>query len=129
MSIHNRGIKPQLAEDREALAKAPPAPAYLSTHAKAEWRRIMPQLIGRRIITAADLGGLAHYCTAAGICRQLAEQQAAADQIDSKLFGVWNRAAQTARQLAAEFGLSPTSRQRIGAVALDYDADDDPLAV
>lgn len=44
-------MKPDLAPDTDALTKAPPAPAYLSAQAKAEWRRIMPQLIARRIIT------------------------------------------------------------------------------
>ena len=35
------------------------------------------------------------------------------------MFGVLNRAAQTARQLAAEYGLTPTSRARIGTVGDD----------
>lgn len=132
MTVHTRGRKPQLIQDADALTKAPPAPAWLSTHGKAEWKRIMPQLISRRIITRADLAGVENYCAAAGVCRQIEEQRAAAGGvIDVKLFGVWDRAAKTARQLSAEFGLSPTSRARIGAavpVAEDAD-DDDPLAV
>lgn len=132
MTVHTRGRKPQLVQDAEALIKAPTAPAWLSAHGKAEWKRIMPQLITRRIITRADLTGVENYCAAVGVCRQIEEQRAAAGGvIDVKLFGVWDRAAKTARQLAAEFGLSPTSRARIGAtvpVAEEAD-DDDPLAV
>ena len=129
MSIHNRGVKPALSPDTDALTKAPPAPAYLSAQAKAEWRRIMPQLIARRIITRADLAGVEAYASAVGICRQLEEQRALAGGIIDKVaFGIWNRAAQTARQLAAEYGLTPTSRARIGTAAPDDD-DDDPLAV
>ena len=52
-----------------------------------------------------------------------------AGDIDAKLFGVQNRAAQTARQLAAEYGLSPISRARIGNSADDGADDDNPLNV
>lgn len=128
MSVHQRGIKPTLSPDSEALTKAPPAPSYFSAHAKAEWKRIMPQLITRRIITKADLAGVEAYCSAVGICRQI-EEQRAGGLIDPKLFGVWNRAAQTARQLASEYGLTPTSRARIGSAAPDEPDADDPLAV
>ncbi|AQS48100.1 terminase [Thioclava nitratireducens] len=128
MSVHQRGIKPTLAPDAEALTKAPQVPSYFSAHAKTEWKRIMPQLIARRIITKADLAGVEAYCSAVGICRQI-EEQRAGGLIDPKLFGVWNRAAQTARQLASEYGLTPTSRARIGSAAPDEPDADDPLAV
>lgn len=126
MSVHNRGVKPAPAKDAEALTKAPAVPSYLPAQARAEWRRIMPQLIARRIITKADLAGVEAYCSAVGICRQI-EEQRAGGLIDKTAFGIWNRAAQTARQLAAEYGLTPTSRARIGSTAADDD--DDPLAI
>ena len=129
MSIHSRGIKPQLSADSEALTRVPVAPKHLSTQAKAEWKRIMPQLITRRIITKADLGGVEHYCICTGVVKQIEEERAAAGgAIDIKMFGVLNRAAQTARQLAAEYGLTPTSRARIGTTQDDDDSDN-PLAV
>lgn len=58
MSKHLRGVKPALGRDAEALTKAPPAPAYLSAHAKAEWRRVLPLLVARGVITKADLAGV-----------------------------------------------------------------------
>ncbi|MCW1919965.1 phage terminase small subunit P27 family [Rhodobacter sp. KR11] len=129
MSKHLRGVKPALSTDSEALTKVPRGPSHLSTHARAEWVRVMPQLIARRIITRADLAGLENYCTAVGYVRQIEEARiAAGGDIDVKLFGVLNRAAQTARQLAAEYGLTPTSRARIGSAAPEDD-DDNPLAV
>lgn len=128
MSVHHRGVKPALGTDTEALIKVPPAPSYLSAQAKAEWKRIMPQLISRRIITRADLAGVEAYASAVGICRQI-EEMRAGGIIDKVQFGIWNRAAQTARQLAAEYGLTPTSRQRIGSAAPADPDDDDPLAV
>ena len=130
MSAHLRGIKPALKADPEALAKAPPAPRHLDAYARAEWKRIMPQLVQRRVLTAGDLGNVENYCVMQGIVRQLEqERKERGGMIDLKAFGVQNRAAQTARQLAAEYGLSPVSRARIGTLAEDDDDSDNPLNV
>ena len=102
-------------------------PSYFGPWAKAEWRRIMPDLIARRILTKADMGGVETYCVMVGTVRQIAEQQGG--QIDPKLTGVAIRCATVARQLAAEYGLSPTSRSRIGRAGTDEDDSDNPLAV
>lgn len=130
MSAHLRGVKPALKADPEALTKAPPAPSYFSHYAKAEWKRIMPQLIKRRVLTKGDLGGVETYCLMVGTVREIEDNRSLNSlDIDPKLFSVQNRAAQTARQLAAEYGLSPTSRSRIGSGAADDDDDDNPLSV
>lgn len=129
MSVHSRGIKPALSPDDDALSKAPPVPSWLSHHAKAEWKRIMPQLIARQIITRADLAGVENYCVAAGAVRQIAAILATNRVPDLKLAGLQIRYAQTARQLAAEYGLTPTSRTRIGNNADQDDDADNPLAV
>ncbi|MFC3058817.1 phage terminase small subunit P27 family [Paenirhodobacter populi] len=129
MSVYLRGVKPGLSADHEALTKAPPAPAWLSSYAKTEWRRVMPQLIARRVVTKADLSGVENYCVAAGAVRQIAEILALNPIPDLKLAGLQIRYAQTARQLAAEYGLSPTSRARMGTVQDDDDDADNPLAV
>lgn len=128
MSIHSRGLKPKLAPDSNALVRVPNAPKHLSQQAQTEWRRIMPQLVDRQIITKADLAGVEHYCICVGTIRQI-EEERQGGPIDIKLFGVVNRAAQTARQLAAEYGLTPTSRTRLGAVDPADDDDDNPLNI
>jgi P27 family predicted phage terminase small subunit len=130
MSVHLRGVKPQAKQSKDALTKAPPVPSYFSAYAAAEWKRIMPRLIKDRVLTKADLAGVEHYCMMIGVVREIETNRSMnAGDIDAKLFGVQNRAAQTARQLAAEYGLSPVSRSRIGINA-DGDADDDnPLSV
>lgn len=130
MSAHERGRKPTLHPDAEALTKAPPAPRHLDGHAQAEWRRVMPGLCARGIITRLDLGGLEDLCTMRGIVRRIEEERIErGGTIDPKQFGVQHRAMQAARQLASEFGLSPTSRARLGAHVSDEDDDDNPLAV
>ncbi|WP_170760393.1 P27 family phage terminase small subunit [Ruegeria lacuscaerulensis] len=124
MSVHSRGVKPPLSPDAEALTKAPPVPKFLSAHAKAEWKRIMPQLIARRVITKADMAGIEAYCVAVGASRLIADTMSAGVLPDLKLGGLQIRYMQTARQFAAEYGLTPTSRARIGAVQSDDDDED-----
>lgn len=128
MSVHSRGVKPPLSPDAEALTKAPPVPKYLSAHAKAEWKRIMPQLIARRVITKADLAGVENYCAAVGAARTIADTMSAGVLPDLKMGGLQIRYMQAARQLATEYGLTPTSRARIGAVQSDDD-DENPLKI
>lgn len=130
MSAHLRGVKPQTKPAADALTKAPSVPSYFSTYAAGEWKRIMPRLIKNRVLTKADLAGVEHYCMMIGVVREIETNRALnAGDIDPKLFGVQNRAAQTARQLAAEYGLSPVSRSRIGTNAVDGADDDNPLNV
>jgi len=130
MSKHLRGVKPQVSASKDALTKAPRVPEYFSTYAAAEWRRVIPGLIAARILTKGDLGGVEEYCLMRGVVREIETNRSMnAGEIDPKLFGVQNRAAQTARQLAAEFGLSPVSRARIGTAGDDYGDDDNPLNV
>lgn len=100
----------------------------MNADARAEWKRIMPRLISDRIITKADLTGVENYCVSVGRIREV-ERAFATGGLDKVLFGIQNRAMQTARQLAAEYGLSPVSRARVGAAGTDDDDDDNPLAV
>lgn len=124
---HLRGVKPALSPDRDPLTKAPPSPKWMSEEARAEWKRIMPRLVADRIITRADLTGIENYCVAVGRVREI-ETAMRVQPLDKVLFGMQNRAMQTARQLAAEYGLSPVSRARVGSLATDDD-DDNPLSV
>ena len=123
-----RGLKPHLSPDRAPLTKAPSAPKWMTEEARAEWKRIMPRLISDRIITTADLTGVENYCVASGRVREI-ETLFRVQPLDKVLFGMQNRAMQTARQLAAEYGLSPVSRTRVGSGASDDDDSDNPLAV
>jgi phage terminase small subunit len=116
-----KGRKPQLAADARALDAPLRPPSWLSKHAKAEWRRVMPELAKRRILTNADIGSLECYCIAIGRVREL-EKLLRVD-IDPRLFRMQNQAMQSARQLAAELGLTPVSRSR--PAVRDNDDDDD----
>lgn len=136
-----RGAKPQLVVSNDAVTKAPAAPSWLSVEAKKEWRRVMPILVERRILTTADLGSLENYCTAIGQVREMEQHLQkhghvfeAFKEKDGELIstgmkrnpavGIQSDAMTRARLLAAELGLTPVSRSR---PAIREDDDDDGL--
>ena len=122
-----RGRKPELTADANAITETKP-PAWLSKHAKAEFRRVMPELVKRRILTQADLGCLESYCIAIGRIREIELLLRAG--IDPKLCRMQDKAMVTARQLAAELGLTPVSRSRPAVRENDnQDDDENPLAL
>ena len=124
-----RGVKPPISRDSGALTKAPSAPKHFTLYARAEWKRIMPALIERGIITRDNLGGIENYCLAEGAVKQIAVAMSTLPVPDLKLGGLQIRYAQTARQLAAEYGLSPVSRARVGSVADNDDDEVNPLMI
>lgn len=140
MNAPGQGRKPKLKADPNALRRAPPPPKHLDTFAKEEWRRIMPYLIDQQIVTKVDLTGVETYCDMISTIRKtrLLMQRALKDAAQSedgdsaeyqRLFGVVNRASVTARQLAAEYGLTPVSRMKLGELTKEDDDADNPLAV
>jgi P27 family predicted phage terminase small subunit len=123
-----RGRKPALADDPRAVDTIIAPTSWLSKYAKAEWRRVMPELAKRRILTNADMGSLEGYCTAMSRVREL--ETLLRGGIDPKLFRMQDQAIKTARQLAAELGLTPVSRSRPSIRDDGGDDDsDNPLAV
>lgn len=127
-----KGTKPALRQDGDALTDALPAPDWLSEEARKEWGRVMPDLTERRILTDADLGGLENYCVCIGRVREMEAAIQADPEPDLmlKLIRVQDKAMASARQLAAELGLTPVSRSR-PAIREDDDRDDtaNPLEV
>lgn len=124
-----KGTKPNLVQSKDAIDKNKSAPGWLSKDAKAEWKRVFPSLVARKILTAADLGGLENYCLAVGRVREI-ERALQASGIDPVLVRMQDKAMQTARQLAAELGLTPVSRSRPSVRDNDSEDDEDnPLNV
>lgn len=113
-----RGRKPAgIVAGTSPVTKVPPAPAWLSKDAKAEWRRVAPILVNeRKVLTEADLGTLESYCIATGTVRE-AHRTLNRDGLvvagkRHPAFGMMNAAQTTARLCAAELGLTPVSRSR-----------------
>jgi P27 family predicted phage terminase small subunit len=128
-----KGRKPATRMDSNPLTEVLPAPDWMSTDAKAEWNRIMPALIQRRVLTEADLGGVENYCAAVAAARQCDRELQARNHVYVDERGNLKRnpasiamkdALNSARLLAAELGLTPVSRSR---PAVSAPADDDDL--
>ncbi|HWL56412.1 MAG TPA: phage terminase small subunit P27 family [Paracoccus sp. (in: a-proteobacteria)] len=120
-----KGTKPQLREDVDALTAALAAPDWLAEEARKEWDRVMPILTERRILTDADLGGLENYCICIGRVRETEALIQLGQEPDMmlKLARLQDKAMASARQLAAELGLTPVSRSR-PTIRDDGDQDD-----
>lgn len=125
-----RGTKPAMREDAAPLGVLPP-PDWLADDAAAEWRRVMPILEERRILTEADLGSLENYAIAIGTVREMERRlQQDGHVIETEhglkrhpAVGVQSDAMTRARLLAAELGLTPVSRSR-PSIRDDGDADE-----
>lgn len=121
-----KGTKPQLVIDNDALQRPPAPPAWLSSEAKKEWRRVVPGLVERQILADVDLGSLENYCICIGRIRDTeAKIQTEKDtDLMLKLVRAQDKAMASARQLAAELGLTPVSRSR-PTVRRPADGDED----
>lgn len=123
-----KGTKPHMVQAKDAIDKSRSAPVWMSKDAKAEWKRVFPSLVQRRILTVADLGSLENYSIAMGRVRTI--EKALNGGFDEKLVRAQDKAMTTARQLAAELGLTPVSRSRPSVRENDNEDDDDnPLNV
>lgn len=109
-----KGTKPHLVVINGTAAIFPPAPAWLSDEAKAEWRRMQPFLEERKFLTDIDLSNLENYCVAQGRVRECEAMLAGVEDIDrrAKLWRMQKQAMDAARQLGAELGLTPMARSR-----------------
>ncbi|WP_126974656.1 phage terminase small subunit P27 family [Frigidibacter oleivorans] len=129
-----KGTKPALMRDREAILVLD-APDWLPEDAAVEWRRVMPILAERRILTSADLGGLENYCLAIGTVREMEAVMQAEGRIirvdglpkRHPAVGIQSDAMTRARLLAAELGLTPVSRSRPSIREDAQEDGDDPL--
>lgn len=115
-----KGTKPDIRPDRDAIAQAPNPPSWFAKDAKTEWRRVMPLLIERRILTDADMGSVENYCVAMGQVRELERAikadgfvvQTARGPRANPAVKLQADAMSRSLRLAAELGLTPVSRSR-----------------
>lgn len=128
----NPGRRALNESEPQPAVRALEPPSILIPDARAEWDRVADDLIGSGLITVADLGALAVYCTAYGRWVQ-AERILAADAkanpdnegltietsngnvVINPRLGIRNKAAADLMKAAAELGMTPSARSRVQA--------------
>ncbi|MCM2390184.1 phage terminase small subunit P27 family [Streptomyces albipurpureus] len=101
---------------------APSAPTWLDTEAKAEWRRIVPELDRLGVLAKVDRAALTTYCAAwskfVAAERLLqtedlvAERRAGNGPAKHPAWQIWREATTTVAMLAKELFITPNSRLR-----------------
>lgn len=111
------------AEPKFAEGTAMRAPRHLSAVAKREWRRVSGQLLAAGILTVADRTALAAYCQAYANWVEAEKHLQSEGRVMTFASGYqqispWVNVAKTAlaemRQYMTEFGMTPSSRARVG---------------
>jgi len=93
-------------EPKPELALLEPAPSWLSTEAKKEWKRLIKLLTDSSIVTKLDLTMLATFCQMWGdyIKGIKASEPVSMAHVTQM------------RLMAAEFGMTPSSRSKVETV-------------
>lgn len=128
-----RGRKAEITAVDGALSVAPPAPSWLPPHAKAEWKRLVPQLVADRKLAAHELQSVESYCLSVARIRE-AETIIQRDGITYNgpdgqpkrhpATAVLKEHQEAARRLLVELGGTPASRGKNKGGGAGNDQDD-----
>jgi P27 family predicted phage terminase small subunit len=102
------------------------APDWLDPRAQAEWERIVPIMRDLGVMTDVDIGVMAGYCQAYSTLQDAVLQMQNFGLVyqptkgknylqQTPFLSIANKAMSQMRKLAAELGLTPSSRSRIKA--------------
>ena len=118
----NPGKRPLNTAEPQPDKTVPVCPAWMNKHAKAEWKRIVPELERLGLLTCIDGGALEGYCQAYG---QWVEAEKSLKK-NGMTFTTPNGYVQQRPEVAiaqkyltlmknylSEFGLSPSSRSKL----------------
>jgi len=120
----NPGNRPLNANEPDIPTDMPDCPDHLDKIGKTEWTRLAVLLDGRGLITKAERAVLTAYCETWSIHVKASKDLHTYGMIlmsdkgvpyQSPYLGIVNVSTRTLMALAAELGLSPSSRSRITA--------------
>jgi P27 family predicted phage terminase small subunit len=120
----NPGKRRYNAHEPKPVRGAPTCPSHLSPTAKAEWKRLIEQLVSLGMMSALDRAAFAAYCQTYGRWveaeRRLAETPALIKLPSGYVqqnpwLAVSNKQFELMMKAMAELGLTPTSRSRVVA--------------
>lgn len=125
-----KGAKPQLKIVHSAVTRVPAPPTHLSAVAKAEWRRVVPDLISRGLFTDPPM--VENYCSAVAGAREAQKALKGKVMLNGKAHPavrMHQQYLEIARRHASELGLTPIGRQRTSTAGqTDDGGEDDPFA-
>jgi P27 family predicted phage terminase small subunit len=122
MAHHTRGAKAKPKPLMDAVSKVPKPPTDMSAEGREEWRRVMPVLVDRRVLSPADMAAVERYCEATGDVKiARARIKLDGDYVPNRLgelkrhpaFVTLKESTSESRRWAAELGLTPASRSRV----------------
>jgi P27 family predicted phage terminase small subunit len=115
----NPGKRPIKPEPKPEISETVPSPPrFLSGYARAEWRRVAPELHALGLLTVLDVMPFAAYCVAYECWRRAVEERAKAKADPARglvVTGAISAAAGDMLKFAREFGMTPTARARIAS--------------
>lgn len=68
-----RGRKAEITAVDGAITIAPRVPSWMPKHARAEWQRIVPQLVADRKLAAHEIQSVESYCLSVARIREAEE--------------------------------------------------------
>lgn len=114
-----------LQDGTRVPVEIPEMPSHLDSEARKEWKRISVELLKLGLIAKVDRAALAVYCVAYSRWVR-AERKLKSDGDDALIgitpsgyqqLGVWlqisNRAVEVMHKFLAEFGMTPSARNRV----------------
>jgi P27 family predicted phage terminase small subunit len=113
--------KPNDAEPRPEV-RAPSCPACLSDEARKEWQRLAKELSTLGLLTGIDRGQLAAYCQAHALWQEAVQaigrygtmvKSPNGFPMQSPYVALANKQVEIMVRIAAEFGMTPSSRSRL----------------
>ena len=129
----NPGKRPLNLREPNLEPGVPDRPSHLGPEACAEWDRVSAVLQVQGIITQADRAALAAYCVAWGRWveaeRKVKEMGAVVKAprtgvpMQNPFLSIANNAMAQMIKLAAEFGMTPSSRTRLEGLPSQWDSD------
>lgn len=142
----NPGKRPINGNEPKPSPRAPGMPTWLANEARAEWRRVVPELDRLGLLARVDRGTLAAYCetwaTFVAAQREVHEhglvilKKVMEAETDDGMLIIYQQpaknpavliardAAAQIRAFCSEFGLSPSARTRLETPEPDAGADD-----
>jgi P27 family predicted phage terminase small subunit len=122
--LHGNPGDHSLARIPDVLTEAPDPPKHLPAEARAEWDRIVPQLLQMDVLGRIDRAALAAYCSAwarhvrAEIQIQKFESELVRTPNGAIQTSPWvtisNRSLEVMYRYMCEFGMTPAARVRLG---------------